>query len=181
VVHALDSSRVPHLLNAKWNSRAGSISVTSLLRQCQREKKRSKGDRVCLTQKSSPLCMHFRMACLNYLLLLMFIQTCSRMTTGILTRIRAGWPRNHGSISGRSKRSCLHYVQTGLGPMQPPIQTVLGALSPGMKCLGYEVDHTLPPGAEVKNAWTHTSTETWVVSLAGRDHLGVLLVEGWTC
>lgn len=41
-----------------------------------------------------------------------------------------------------------------LGMMQPPIQRVLGALSPGIKWPGCEVDHTLPPGAKLKTAWT---------------------------
>jgi hypothetical protein len=37
-----------------------------------------------------------------------------------------------------------------LGPTQPPIQWVPGALSLGVKWLGHEVDHSLPSSAEVK-------------------------------
>jgi hypothetical protein len=45
-----------------------------------------------------------------------------------------------------------------LGPTQPPIQWVPGALSLGVKRLGYEDDHSPPPSSEVKNAWSYTST-----------------------
>jgi hypothetical protein len=45
-----------------------------------------------------------------------------------------------------------------LGPTQPPIQWVPGALSLGVKQLGCEADRSLPSSAEVKNAWSYTST-----------------------
>jgi hypothetical protein len=45
-----------------------------------------------------------------------------------------------------------------LGPTQPPIQWVLGALSLGIKPPGCEADYSLPSSAEVKNAWSCTST-----------------------
>jgi hypothetical protein len=45
-----------------------------------------------------------------------------------------------------------------LGPTQPPIQWVPGALSLGVKQLGREVDHSPPSSAEVKNVWSYTST-----------------------
>jgi hypothetical protein len=38
-----------------------------------------------------------------------------------------------------------------LGPTQPPIQWVLGALSSGVKRLGREPNHSPPSSAEVKN------------------------------
>jgi hypothetical protein len=44
-----------------------------------------------------------------------------------------------------------------LGPIQPPIQWLSGALSPGVKRLGREADHSPPSSAEVKNAWSYTS------------------------
>jgi hypothetical protein len=37
------------------------------------------------------------------------------------------------------------------GPIHPPIQWVLGALSPGVKRPGREADHSPPSSAEVKN------------------------------
>jgi hypothetical protein len=45
-----------------------------------------------------------------------------------------------------------------LRPTQPPIQWVLGALSLGVKRPGREADHLPPSSAEVKNAWSYTST-----------------------
>jgi hypothetical protein len=45
-----------------------------------------------------------------------------------------------------------------LGPTQLPIQWVPGALSLELKRLGREADHSLPCSAEVKNAWSYTST-----------------------
>jgi hypothetical protein len=41
---------------------------------------------------------------------------------------------------------------------QPRIQWVTGALSVGVKWPGREADHSLPSSAEVKNAWSYTST-----------------------
>jgi hypothetical protein len=43
-------------------------------------------------------------------------------------------------------------------PTQPPILLVPGALSLGIKRLGREADHSSPSSAEVKNAWSYTST-----------------------
>jgi hypothetical protein len=45
-----------------------------------------------------------------------------------------------------------------LGPIQPPVQWVPGALSLGVKRPGHEADHSPPSSAEVKNAWSYTST-----------------------
>jgi hypothetical protein len=48
--------------------------------------------------------------------------------------------------------------RTALGPTQPPIQWVPGTLSLGVKRPGRESDHLPPLSAEVKNAWSFTST-----------------------
>jgi hypothetical protein len=48
--------------------------------------------------------------------------------------------------------------RTALGPTQPPIQWVLGALSLEVKRPGREADHSPPSSAEAKNAWNYTST-----------------------
>jgi hypothetical protein len=45
-----------------------------------------------------------------------------------------------------------------LGPTQPPIQWVLGALSLGVKRPWCEADHSPPPNAEVKNMWSYAFT-----------------------
>jgi hypothetical protein len=44
-----------------------------------------------------------------------------------------------------------------LGLSQPPVQLVSGVLIVGVKQLGYEVDHSPPSSAEVKNEWSCTS------------------------
>jgi hypothetical protein len=57
--------------------------------------------------------------------------------------------------------SLLRVVQTGSGvhpTSQPPIQWITGALSPGVKRLGHEADHTPPTSAEVRKMWIYTST-----------------------
>jgi hypothetical protein len=45
-----------------------------------------------------------------------------------------------------------------LGPTQPPIQWVAGILSLGLKRPHRETHHSPPSSAEVKNAWSYTST-----------------------
>jgi hypothetical protein len=52
--------------------------------------------------------------------------------------------------------------RTALGPTQPPIQWVRGALSLGVKRPGHEADHSHPSGAAVKNSWNYTSTPQYV-------------------
>jgi hypothetical protein len=49
-----------------------------------------------------------------------------------------------------------------LGPTQPPIQWVSGALSLGVKRPGSEADHSHRSSAEAKNAWSYTSTPHYV-------------------
>jgi hypothetical protein len=44
-----------------------------------------------------------------------------------------------------------------LGPTQPPIQCIPGALSLRVKQLGHEADHQPPSSAEVKYVWSYTS------------------------
>jgi hypothetical protein len=45
-----------------------------------------------------------------------------------------------------------------LGPTQAPIQWVPGALSLEAKRPGRESDHSPPSSADIKNAWSYTST-----------------------
>jgi hypothetical protein len=52
--------------------------------------------------------------------------------------------------------------RTALGPTQPPIKWVPGALSLGLKRQGREADHSPPSSAEVKNAWSYISTLQYV-------------------
>jgi hypothetical protein len=51
-----------------------------------------------------------------------------------------------------------------LGPTQPPIQSVTGTVSLGVKRAEREDDHSPLSSAEVKNAWSYTSafhTSSW--------------------
>jgi hypothetical protein len=56
------------------------------------------------------------------------------------------------SIPGRGKTFLFSTAsRSALGPTQPPIQWVPGALSLGVKQLGHDADHTPPSSAKVKN------------------------------
>lgn len=51
-----------------------------------------------------------------------------------------------------ARSSCvLQYVQTRCGTSQPPVQVVLGALSPGVKFTGDDANRLPPCSAEVEN------------------------------
>jgi len=69
--------------------------------------------------------------------------------------INKQWPltclklHNHFFIAYSSVGKALGYG-LALGPTQPPIQWVAGALFLGVKWLGYEADHSPPSSAEVK-------------------------------
>jgi hypothetical protein len=54
-----------------------------------------------------------------------------------------------------------------LGPTQPPIQWVMGTLSPEVKRQGREADHSPPSNAEVKKMWIYTSTTPYVFMALG--------------
>jgi hypothetical protein len=60
-------------------------------------------------------------------------------------------------VPSRGRFFCFS-SSSALGPTQPPIQWVPGALSPDVKRLEREADHSPSSGAEVKNAWSYTST-----------------------
>jgi hypothetical protein len=52
--------------------------------------------------------------------------------------------------------------RTALGPTQPPIKWVSGALSLGVKRPRREADHSPPLSVRSKNAWSYTSTPQYV-------------------
>jgi hypothetical protein len=52
--------------------------------------------------------------------------------------------------------------ETAVGPTQPPIQWVPGALSLGVKWPRREADHSALSSADVNNAWSYTSTPQYV-------------------
>jgi hypothetical protein len=66
-------------------------------------------------------------------------------------------PGNRASVINRVKPS-----RQIPGPIQPLIQLVSWALSPGLKGTGRETDHSPPSSAEVKNSWNYTSTPPYV-------------------
>jgi len=51
------------------------------------------------------------------------------------------------------------------GPIQPPMQWVLGATSPGANWPGHEADHSSPTNADDKNGWNYTSATLYVFML----------------
>jgi hypothetical protein len=60
--------------------------------------------------------------------------------------------------AGAGNFSLHHRVQKGSGAHQTPIQWVQRAPSLGIKRPEREADHSPPSSAEVKNAWSYTST-----------------------
>jgi len=69
---------------------------------------------------------------------------------------------DRGSIPYRSNDGIFLSSPTAskpaLGPTQPPIQWVPGPISLRIKRPGNEADHSSPPSAEDRNAWSYTST-----------------------
>jgi hypothetical protein len=64
-----------------------------------------------------------------------------------------------------------------LGPTQPPIQWVPGALSPGVKRQGHEAGHPAPTSAKVKKMWICTSTplDSLMAQCLNTDFLKVII------
>jgi hypothetical protein len=69
-----------------------------------------------------------------------------------------------GSIGGSARffSSTQHPSRATLGPIQPPIQWILGALSLGLKQLGHEADHSPPIYCRGQERWSYTSTPPFV-------------------
>jgi len=68
---------------------------------------------------------------------------------------------DQSSIPGRESNTNFPFATASgmvLEPTQPPIQWEAWALTPGVKRPGSETDHSPPPSAEVKNAWSYAST-----------------------
>jgi hypothetical protein len=85
--------------------------------------------------------------------------TLSRHIRDNLGSMGAGRPSGRNSSPGRVKNFLFSKSsRLALGSTQPPIQWVPEALSPGVKRLGREADHSPPTSAEVKKMWIYTST-----------------------
>jgi hypothetical protein len=79
---------------------------------------------------------------------LLFMSSNQNMLFPCCERMAKEW----GVQSSRNKRFFFSIVSRPvLGPTQPPVQWVLGALSPGVKQHGHEADHSLPSSAKIKN------------------------------
>jgi hypothetical protein len=70
-----------------------------------------------------------------------------------------------------------------LGPTQPPIQSVPGAFSLGVKRPEREEDHSPPSSGELKNAWSYTSTPQYtfmaLCSVKAQGQLYLYLLWKW--
>jgi hypothetical protein len=85
--------------------------------------------------------------------------------TASLSRVLDGRPRNRCSVPFQGQESLLFSIASTshLGPIQPHIQWVPAAVSPGVKRQGREADHSPISSAELKNggaipSLSHTSS-----------------------
>jgi hypothetical protein len=72
-----------------------------------------------------------------------------------------GWP----GLDSRQEQNIFllaSVYRPALGPTQPPIQLVPGALSPVVKRPGRQTDHSPPSSAEAKKEWSYDSTSPYV-------------------
>jgi hypothetical protein len=77
---------------------------------------------------------------------------------GSAAGIETGYGLNRVRVPVGQDFSPLLVIQTGLGPTEPSIELVTGALSRGVKRPGREADHSPPASTEVKCTWIYTFT-----------------------
>jgi hypothetical protein len=68
-------------------------------------------------------------------------------------------------FDSRQRQQIAHFSTSSrpaLGSTQPPIQWVPGDISPDLKRLERDADHSPPSSAEVKKTWIYTSTPPYV-------------------
>jgi hypothetical protein len=76
--------------------------------------------------------------------------------------LRAGLPKGRSSSPGGGKICLPYFVQTAYGTTKPPVQWVVGALSPGIKRQELEADHMPSTSTEIMKTCTYPSTSTHV-------------------
>jgi len=69
-----------------------------------------------------------------------------------------GWTTGVRFLSGAGNFFLRHRIQRGFGAHPDSYRTGTGGPYPGVKRPGREADHSPPSSAEVKNAWSYTST-----------------------
>jgi hypothetical protein len=77
--------------------------------------------------------------------------------------IALGYRLDNPGFEFRQGLGIFHFItvsRPALEPTQPPIHWVSGAVSLRIKRPGRKADHSPPSTAEVKNAWSYTSTRS---------------------
>jgi hypothetical protein len=104
-----------------------------------------------------PVSLHSQPKCqMNRICLMVALKGNRDNSVNIVTRLRTGCP-GFDFQKGRGLFLFATASRTDLGPIQPPIMGT-AAISPRVKRPGREADHSPPSSAEVKNAWSYTST-----------------------
>jgi hypothetical protein len=90
-----------------------------------------------------------------------FLHPILNSSVSIVTRLWDGRP-GFDFWQGQGFFLLATTSRPALGPTNPPIQWVPGALSPEVKRPGREGHHLPPSSVEVKNAWSYTSSPPYV-------------------
>jgi len=82
-------------------------------------------------------------------------------SVNVVTKVWVGW-LGFDSWQGQVSFLITSISRPVLGPTKPLILWVLRVLSLGVKQPGHEADHSPPSSAEIKNAWSCTSTPPYI-------------------
>jgi hypothetical protein len=115
----------------------------------------------CVLRAMTQIYLDLRYHAIKKRVFILLILIWSNLKPGYLIGIALGYGPDDPGFESRQGLGIFLFTiasKPALGPTQPPIQWVPGDLSQGVKRLGREADHTSPSIAEVKNAWSYTST-----------------------